>query len=389
MGLQVLLGGLDPLNYEKYRFIGGSVTDTRLMGVLGLYLHWTLTLDSGEPEDLYQYYYYDIEELGLDSIKLYSFKDVRSAYVALKASFGGLGARMVAVNEKEARYLVNSFIEETKRRKQPLPPEVSELGFITHRAVHLSEDELVTLQRKMCTPVVTDYGIVNYYLMRCFGKDEEGAALLRSRDALPSDFEDVSMEKHATFLKNSVRVSEDFSYISESLVESGNSYSIVVSELRLQNNTVCSARRLFVMPISVMEASLILTSSEFVSVFEIISQMDRFDRDFSSLSIGTTKTEHETGTMYMCFKPDNSHVEKSEFRLADDIFAIFYVTDYGQLIVGTYSMEDMISVSKLLSEKETAADICLTSKYNFAQSVIYEFAQSDYTDFDDFVDDLQ
>jgi hypothetical protein len=392
MGITLIKGGKDA-DSTAYSYVSGCVTDTRLMGVLGLHLHWVENVPGlEEPEHVHQYLYYDIEEIGLDSISIRDFDDESSAILAEKSSFGGLGAKMVPVSEKEGRYLVCLFVEETKRKKQPLPPETAALAFILDHPIELSEEEKKVLDGKICAPILTDHGAVNYYLMRVFGKDEEGAALLKKEGAPEENFEDISRPHHATFLKNSIT---DFrgedgkvSYLSESLTESRNSYEITVSELVVEDGKVVSAKKKSSISVSTQEASLLLNTDEYVSVFEIESDMDFFDMAFEGFSVGTTRTRHDTGEMYMEFRTDNKHVEKSEFRLSDDVFAIYYSTDFGQLIMGTYTpFDSAIAEAKLMTFFKK--DLRCTGRYHFAQSVIYEFALSGFDDFEAFISSIE
>ena len=390
MEFKVIKGGKDP-DGKGYTYAGGCVTDTRLMGVLGLHLHWKTGSQEG-PADLHQFIYYDIEEIGIDNIKVSWLDDEAAAVLAEKAAFGGLGAKMVPVSEKEARYLVCSFAEGTKKKGQPLPENADSLAFILADPPRMDEKELKSLSEKMCVEIKTDFGAVNYYLMRVFGKDSEGAGLLK-KDGAPEDaFDDVSLPSHATFLRNSIVEFTDESgrksYLAETLAESRNSYHICVSELWIEDRKVVSVKKRSQMAISPSEASLLLSTEEYVSVFEIETDMDYFDMLFAAYSVGTTKTDHDTGEMYMEFQPDNRHAEKPLFRLSDHVFAIYYSTDFGQLILGAYSPGDIMRAEAKLSgffDKELRC----TGRYHFAQSVIYEFALSGFDDFDAFISSIE
>ena len=387
--LTLIEGGLGPVRKAEYVFADASVTDTRLMGVLGLRIHWEKQTAGGQKSDIYQFYYYDVEELGLDTISVFSLKDESELDFATKSCFGGLGAIMWPVSEKEARYLVHHFVDETKKKKQPLPENIDQAKFILDAPAELTEEEAENLQRKMCTMIKSDYGAVNYYLMRLFGKDEEGAALLRVKGAASENFEDVSLPKHASFLKNTIKdfVSESgkSSYISESLVESGDSHYIVVSETEVKDLRISSCRKQSSFKISIQEASMMISRQEYVTVFEIESEMDDFDAAFAIFSNGCTRTGHENGDMYMSFKADNSHAESKDFRLSDDLSALYFVSDYGQFIVAAHSIEDIIEQEKAIAQSGLAPLIRPTSKYNFAQTILYDFALSGETDFDTFV----
>ena len=391
--LTLLEGGLGTCLGDGYEFADGAVTDTRLMGVLGLRLHWIKDTEGRGPQNIYHFYYYDIEEIGLDTLTVYVLDTEDEVATATRSCFGGLGAVMWPVTEEEGRWLVHRFVDETRRKKQMLPENIEQARFILSQPAELSEQEIEALRRKTCTMIRTDYGVVNYYLMRLFGKDEEGAALLRAKGLPEENFEDVSLPRHATFLKNSIENFTDrngrASYLSESLVESFDNHWIVVSEIEVVDGRVVSCRKRSEFKISVPEASMMLSRSEFVTVYEILSEdMTPFDEAFALFSLGTTRTGHETGDMYMEFKPDNMHAEQQEFKLSDDIEALYYVTDFGQLIVAAYSLEAIQRAEKRIARDSLAVHVTPTAKYNFAQSILYEFAVSGFTDFEEYLDSL-
>ncbi len=391
--LTILEGGLGAGLGGGYTFADGAVTDTRLMGVLGLRLHWIKEEGSPREQNIYQFYYYDIEELGLDTLSIYILDDEESVASATKACFGGLGAVMWPVTEKEGRWLAARFVEETKRKGQILPENIEQARFVFEDAPQLSETEESTLMGKTCTMIYTDYGVVNYYLMRLFGKDPAGAALLRAKGLPEDNFEDVSLPHHATFLKNTIENFTDrngrASYLCESLVESRDGHWIVVSEVEVVDLRVVSCRKRTEFKVSVPEASMMLARNEYVTVYEILSEdMTPFDEAFATFSIGTTRTGHETGDMYMEFKPDNRHAESQEFKLSDDIETLYYVTDFGQLIVAAYSLESIQRAEKRIASDPLAVYVMPTAKYNFAQSILYEFAVSGYTDFEEYLSTL-
>ena len=388
---KVLKGGLVSPVTDKYRFQDAVCTDTRLMGVLGLRVHWKDFSDPLDPEDIYHFYYYDIEEIGLDYLQISKVDSEEELAELTKRNFGGLGASYWPLSEDESRYLICSFAEETKRKHQPLPENIADIGFILRNPVEFSEEQKRRLDLKLCTMISTDYGVVNYYLMRLFGKDLQGAALLVSPDADPADLEDVSLASHATFLKNKIEKYTDgsgSSYLCESLVESADSNWIVVSELVLKNGKVISCKRRSAFKVSTAEASMKTARREYITVYEIIADMEVFDSCFDDFAAGSTMTGHETGEMFMCFKPDNSHVEKPEFALSDDIEALYYVTDYGQLIAAANSMPDIQKSEILISTSSLADKVYPTGRYSFDCGVIYDFAISGFKDFDEYVDTI-
>jgi len=390
----VLKGGKDEKNLPSYKFIDAFVTDTRLMGVLGLRVHWIENPDNPEEAiDVWHFYYYDVEELGLDTLSIYELLDEEGLKLATKACFGGLGAEMVIVSEKEAAYLIDWFIRSTKEKKQELPENVKYIsGYLEGMDKDLTEDEVYELNRKMCIRTYK-YGLINYYLMRSFGKDEEGVSLLRDRKVSQSCFEDLSCKKHATFLKNTI---QDFSnsdgsisFLCESLIESEGQHYLQVSDITARDGYVIYAKKNNCFPISIEEASLLLVRREFCTVFAIVQPMEDFDLDFVPFTIGTTRTSHDNGDMYMEFMPDNSHAENKVFRLYDDIKTLYFVSDYGELIVAAYTEEEIKKAESALRKSILKRDIRIMVKMELARSVLFDFAQSNYTHFGAFIKSLE
>lgn len=392
MELKVLKGGKSASLINEYRFAGGEITDTRLMGVVGMHLHWILPYET-DARDLHQFYYYDIEELGLESMAVYIGDDEIAIEVTGKSLYGGLGAAMRPLTEREARYLANTMIAETKRRGMLLPEEARDLDFITKSPVLLSDVEKDALDRKMCVTIHTDYGLVNYYLMRLFGKDPEGAALLVDEDADPAAFGPIEPARHCTFLRNTIQFTGGLlkrTYLCESLIEAEaeNAHHIVTSEVTVAGGKIVAAEKRSEFRISDYEASMKLSRPEFVTVYEIYGDMDFFDREFAPYVLGATKTGHDCGDMFMEFKRDNYHVEQADFKLSDDVQTLYFVTDYGQLIVGAYSLDDIVRAEALLQSGSIAKIIQSTAKFQFADPIIYEFAMSGMTDFTEFLKSL-
>lgn len=391
-GFKVLPGGKSENLFAEYRYIDGEITDTRLMGVLGMHLHWELPYPAAEPH-LHQYYYYDVEELGLETYRTYEGDDPVAVQLACKNLFGGLGAKMKPLNEREGRYLAAEFISETRRKKLALPEEAVDLEFITKMPVLLSREELQELVSKICTEIRSAYHLIHYYLMRVFGMDLKGASYLCAPGFLAAGGPQTFLTEHSTFLRNTIEEYTDeagrLSYLCESLVETESRHWLVVSELEVREDRITSARRKSAFEISLYEASMMLSRWEYVTVYEILQDPDDFDLEFTSYTLGSMRTEHTNGEMFMDFKKDNGHVDQRVFNLSDDINCLYYVTDFGQLIMAAYSLETIGLMEDLLHRSPLSAAVFPTARYQFQEPVLFEFAQSDFEDFEEFLKTLK
>ena len=173
----VIEGGLltAEKNIKKH-FVSAYVTDTRLMGVLAIYVHWkrnipdALSMDD-ENNDIHQFFYIDCEEMGLETYKSIIGNDREEIDLVEQALVGGLGARKINLTERQLRGLLTYYKKFNKHHGLPLPQNYDEYGFILDEDIILSEDEQEHLMFLICSEISSDYQVVNYFLMRLFGRD--------------------------------------------------------------------------------------------------------------------------------------------------------------------------------------------------------------------------
>lgn len=377
---------------ENKQFVSAYVTDTRLMGVVGLYIEWD-QFTRFYVNDFHQFFYFDAEEFGLESY--HDLTGVLEDEVELmeKKLFGGLGGKQIPLTEEEACYLVQTFAADTEALNCSLPARVESYEFILKRAVSLTAEEKKKVIQKMCTPIESDYQLIHYYLMRAFGKDKKGMAYLTPPDGEREQLQEIGEAQPATLCKNTIEefIDQDgvISYLNESVLEIGSRYKLAVSEIKVKNGLVVSAQRRSAFPISVQEVSMMLSRPEFVTVFEILISPDDFDSKFTVFSAGFMMTPHENGRLFMQFNKNNDHVKQRVFYLNNDVKGLYYITDYGQMILSAYTLQAIQQLETELQKSSLGMDILPTAKYEFKNPLLYEFINSDFEDFEDFLDSLQ
>ena len=115
----VIKGGISEHKNIR-RFVSAYATDTRLMGVVGVAIHWRVDGDEG-PQDHYQFFYYDAEEWGLETYRDHKGAPGEELDILERTLFGGLGGAKIHLTEKEARWLIQKFAAENPKKKQVLP----------------------------------------------------------------------------------------------------------------------------------------------------------------------------------------------------------------------------------------------------------------------------
>ena len=387
----VIQGGLAAAN-RKNTFVSAYVTDTRLMGVLAVYAHWQVEVPAPGDRlpDIHQFFYIDCEEAGLETYQSVRGSDMEQITMTEQALIGGLGAGKVSLTEKTLRQLLCIYRDFNDQHGLPLPENFDEYGFIFHDAPEVTAQDRAQLLSMICTEIVSDYQVVNYFLMRCFGRDYEAAAYLASGD-FPLDIYD--RYKCATFCKNVIDKEKTFddstvSYICESLVEMNGQYETVISKVAVKELRVVDFCHCSGFHVSAAEAAMMLAKPEFVTVYEVLLSDEDIDNNIGELSfdLNTIMSVHDNGRLFMSFKKNNDHVNDRVFRLSNDVNGIYFLTDYGQLIVAAYTLPDIRALESRLRNSLLAPFLVPSAKYEFKEPVLFEFIQSDFDDFDDFLD---
>jgi len=392
----VLEGGLltAEKNAEKH-FISAYVTDTRLMGVLAVYAHWrrsaagAFSID-GEDNDLHQFFYIDCEEMGLETYKSIVGNDRDEIDLVEQALVGGLGAKKIELTERQLRGLLEYYKSFNQHHGLPLPKNYDEYGFVLEKDITLSEEEQDHLMQMICGDITSDYQAVNYFLMRLFGRDYTGAAYIAAKGC-PLDV--YSKYYQATFCKNVIDKAREYNdgavaYLCESLIEMGGNYEIVITEVIVKDLKVVECRHCSGFAISSAEAAMMLAKPEFVTVYEVLLADDDMEDNIGELTVNlnTVMSNHENGRMFMAFKPTNDHVNSRIFRLSNDVKGVYFLTDFGQLIASAYTLQDIRYLENKLKMSPLAPFLMVTAKYEFKEPVLFEFIQSDFEDFDDFLE---
>lgn len=381
--LKVLPGGLlhNTLSGSKV-FVSAHITNTRLMGVTGLYIHFKLP-DNKHFSELHQFFYFDCEEFGFEnyhSLLNANDDDVKALEDTL---FGGLGGKNINLTLKEAEFLVQHFSEFNRKNNIPLPEGYNEYSFLLEHIIQLTEPEMYILMSKQCVHISCEYELINYFLMRTFTKDFTAANYLTEKNPSFDHFPELH---YATFCKNNIfNGSSPDAYINESLVESGNEYYLITTEVTLKKMSVCNFNRLSMSKVSSYEAAMMMARPEFVSVYDFHTNPCNFNRNSTELTKKAMVNRHENGTLYMMFHPNNNHVAQQEYRLNEDVMGIYYVSDSGQLISAAYSLDEIELMEENLINSPICDQLITVSKYEFPDSLLYEYIESDFGDFDTFI----
>lgn len=375
--LTLLMGGLEEKK-RRLTFIEAHVTDTRLMGVLYMYARWV----DEEDEYLNMFFYLDVEETGFEVYRSLRGNDTSAVLDIESEMAGGLGGRMIELTEKEAEATLQEYASFSREHGLALPEGGDEYGFML-APVELTEHEKDELLRKQCVEIGSEYQLIHYFLMRCFGHDYEMAERLAADNVILHTYDEY---EKTSYFRNSIEPTSEGTYLCESLVESQNQYYIFISEIAVDDGRVSFFENCSKMAISAAEAAMILARSEFINCYEILTGPDVFDELIRDLARNAMMTEHENGILYMLFNENNDHVDGPVFQMNEDVYGVYYVTRFGQLIASAYEEEKINRMHDNMRNHPIGNYLAGTGRYEFKDPVLFDFIQSDFDDFDDFID---
>jgi len=381
-------GLLDTAETSGKTFVSAYMSNSRLMGVVAMYVHWKLP-DNDTLGDLHQFFYFDAEEFGFDSYESVLGSDHEELERLESTIFGGLGSIKADITERQALYMLQQYYEISLMAGFPLPEGMEEYGFMLNKHIEFTDDEEEELMGLQCTEIASPFELVNYFLMRCFSKDFPGAEYLAPE---MEDFTQYNNMGVGTLYMNKIRPGDSaYGYTTESLVDCDESYYIVVSGVTTDTTGkhVTHCERVSSYKISPAEAALIMARSEFVTVYEVLGETTEFNRNATPLTKRSVVTEHDNGKLYMVFHTDNSHVNKKIYRLNEDVSGIYYMTNGRQLIAAAYTLEEIQKLELDLGSAPVGHSLLPVSRYEFQEPVLYEFVNSGFDDFEEFVDTIK
>ncbi len=371
-------------------FLGAEVSATRLMGVVGLIMHYHET--DGNKDYLF---HLDFEEYGVDGYTCFTNEPAEFVANELLKVAGGLGGHMVSISEREAKALIYEAYQKDPHSVHVIYDVVSDKPELLSEVI-LSEVEKNDLYRLIGPSPQTDYELVNYTLMRMVGLDES-ALLQLSRVELPTAwYSEVSGP--ATLLKSSITqtnaptvagVKDLKAYQVEILVDYLDRYKII--HLYLEIALTAVGRRMVgirldnAMSISAYEASFQLRKREHIAVYEIMDE--QFITSFEAAHPEWMKNIHGAGDLYTRFNPDNRHVGEKTYYLHGDVYANYYLTDEDQLVVSSFDLEHLDHIDTELATHEKV--LKKIGEMTADQSILYEFVNSGYGNLYEYLEDTQ
>ena len=299
----------------KFNF--AKVTNSRLMGTMGLLISW-----EDKQDKIVQYFLLDAEGLGLADYVSLKNPTKDEAYREEERLMGGLGSDRIRISEDEALFLVKYFGNKNSYYEKPLPGEVEEyIDIINKYETNLNIEDIYM---KICKPIKDEVEFINYMTMRFIAWDRESLRYFSSSEEIANMH---ITNINGTLLKNTVIPKGNKRYISEALYEDNDGYytskiafSIEENKDGFKINSMVATDK---EPIFDFEVFDEISKPEFVSIYSI-NRVDEFLDIFYKDNPFVLKSDMENGTFFTRFNFNNDHVKENVYVINNDIKAIYY-----------------------------------------------------------------
>lgn len=351
---------------NKQKFIRAYASKSRLMGVIGVRLHY---------EGLVLFFHLDFEEYGFDRFQAYGGADLQTIQQISKSFVGGLGAPFVKVSLEEASALIYAAVDKGRQYFNDVP-----LEFFEYESLLVEEflplDEKV--YKKISTDLINDYECIHYYFMRTVGHD------LDIRDQLladgPKSF--LLSDTPCMLLKNSVQQVGPTTFLCQSIMDHYDAYKLFVTEVEMVNRRLTSVNVLDSMALSAKEASFQLNKKEYILLCHC-PDLERFKADFDRLKPEHMSNHHPGGDLYTIFENNNHHVRKRTYYLNEDVHLISYVTHTNQIVFSCFKEKNLKHLKNDILRNYKYLDIMV--ELEATNPIVYRFVNSGAQDFLDFI----
>jgi len=360
-------------------FIEAKATDTRLMGVVGVVAKW---MDSAGTT-VVQVYHLDFEGFGIDGFHHIPSPSDETLEAVVQGVTGGLGGTFRPISQPELEFLILEAYHQDERCTEALVDfEWFEPTF-ERMQLTLSESEILALFRRLSPELSAPVHRINYFMMRWVGRDFSTFPLFLTPGALHQAEPLFGVEY--TLIKNTVYPEKDGMYRAEALVDFETQYQLVVVSLKLSENGMIESVRIKErMSISSIEAAFNLSKPEFMTVSLINDAF--FERKFTVSNPEMVKYIYDQGRLYIEFNRDNGHVAENPYYLNGDIYALYFFSKQGQLIVCSMKPEHLKEIDDMLTaEGAYAESLQFVCEIKTDEPVLYSFLQSGTENFFDFL----
>ncbi|MBR0400197.1 MAG: hypothetical protein IJH95_05225 [Mogibacterium sp.] len=365
-------------HFREYEFESCRATATRLMGVVAMKISWKGRAD--QRARFFQVLHLDYSEYGIDDYREFECIPGKEDYGDKKQEMTSLWNHFISVMGGSVVSLSAPVMLRLIEMALPLAGDDISREYDSEENIIFRHEALLRLS--LMKDALEEHGInasdgepesiistvspkrlatcetINYFVMRLVDCDIDAASYLStiSRDEL--SLSELTRPGVQTLMRSSIRKSS----AAEDLPSDGSSFPYRVRittmsrsgyhhssfiifldrDYRSRDARVTELRLGTTTKMSDFESAMQISRSEYITVFDVPDKiLNGFDGRYISTLADTDPVAVPNGWLYTVYNKNNSHVNKTEYRLGDDVFGYALLTIGGELILMSNKLDNI------------------------------------------------
>ncbi len=342
------------------------MTKTRLMGTIAGYICYI------HNDNRYvEFYHIEYEEYGIDRFEQFINPSEYQIKEMSLEMFGGLGGQLVEIDKKHFDQLIIAGIVVDKQ-SDILHSAMAQSAYIQQIPAFNADDFQASLD-SVIEVLRSSFEIIHYFLMRYFGGD-----LVYMRFA---SCDITPLEQQYSLVRNHIEKIDDSNYKFSALILA-KEYAVFEGVISIEDGLINAFEPSGEMIVSDIEAALMLKQKEYIHVYDVDAEYvePHLLREHKYLA----PMLFANGRLYTSYRKHNNHVNCSTFYLNGDVEAYIYITDSEQLLVVSNDRAALAKWDEILNDRFIDA-VDKYEEWEFEETILYDFIESEYVDFDDFI----
>ena len=234
---------------------------------------------------------------------------------------------------------------------------------------------------------------INYFIMRLVDCDIDAASYLSTISRADLAASELTRPGVQTLMRSSIRKSDaaedkpsdgsSFPYRVRITTMSRSGYhhsSFVIfldRDYRSRDARVTELRLGTTTRMSDYESAMQISRSEYITVFDVPDKLlNGFDGRYISRLADTDPSAVPNGWLYTVYNKNNAHVNKTEYRLGDDVFGYALLTIGGELILMSNKLENIGSLEDSVVLSMYASFLILKGRYLLDTPIFHTLCHS-------------
>jgi len=410
-------------HFAEYELASCRATKTRLMGVVAIKTMWKSP--DNPSRRYYQIMHLDYSEYGIDEYLEFecipgndNYAEVKEAVKENWNSFiTSMGGAPVNIKPACMLRLIDSALElagdniareydtDENREFRQFANERLDLmrAALKDRGISSDECNVYEALDAVCESELGQYATINYFLMRLVDRDFEAATFLSEIPEETLRESPLTAPGIQTLMRNSItreskkdnpkRNDKLRMYTCRLTTLAANGYYHAALSIWLDGGRTSRDALVMdmevgsIMSLSGYESAVQIAQPEYITVFDCKDSMLKgFDGRQISPMASALPTPCENGWLFTMYNKTNAHVERSEYRMGDDVYGYALLSIGGELILMSHDLSRITVMDDATLFSIYSPFITAKGRYRLDNPVFHTLCHTPGIYFDDLVE---